>query len=729
MTTSHASRLHRLLLGLLIALFVGLAALYVWTIPLFDGPDEYAHFAYIGYLAQEKQLPRLDEASASISHQLIQQPPFFYAVAALAVGWLPIEEALAGAVPNPYLEKGLSYRAYLTLPNVAPESQWAPYGARLVSLLGATLAVLGTWMLVRRLLPQAAWAAYVAAALVGFNPQFLFSAATITNDTWAAALPVWALWLATAADASPHPWRVWVGTGALVGAAALTKYSALAVMVPLAIMALLQCRSRGWRYLVQSAASGALGFGIVAGWWFAYTGLAYGEAIPFTQMVALQPSMRWSPPLDWRDETLWRGVRWLVRSYWGVFGYGIIAPAAYHGVVQNMLLAVIVGYGLWAVRSLFERVNGFGLALLLASSWFVMAFASLLNWMRLMRYTDQGRLLFPAAPALAILIVLGWLAWMPRRIQPWGAAVTVGLMIGLGFSQIETLNTAYAMPPKLTELQAFDRPTEARFEGGMTLLGIDLPAGATLEAGKALPLTLYWTTRSIIPVNYTLFIHLADSENRLLYQFDGVPYGGRHPTRQWLPDQRFADSYTLLVSEVESEGVATLSLGFYPYEDPNQRQSVIAMTTGAVLGDRLTLASVRLLTEADPLPFTTIPAARWQKGIELANYETTMNAQSLPQSVTLRWQASQVIHQDYTVFVQALDRENQVIAQVDRPPQRGQSPTSTWRQGDVIEDVIDLPLPTGEWVQLIVGLYDQSGQVLEVVEPSVQGYFTLERAD
>ena len=59
----------------------------------------------------------------------------------------------------------------------------------------------------------------------------------------------------------------------------------------------------------------------------------------------------------------------------------------------------------------------------------------------------------------------------------------------------------------------------------------------------------------------------------------------------------------------------------------------------------------------------------------------------------------------------------------------GQSPTSTWRQGDVIEDVIDLPLPTGEWVQLIVGLYDQSGQVLEVVEPAVQGYFTLERAD
>jgi 4-amino-4-deoxy-L-arabinose transferase-like glycosyltransferase len=728
-TTSHASLLHRLLLGLLIALFVGLGAIYVWTIPLFDGPDEYAHFAYIGYLAQEKQLPRLDEASARISHQLIQQPPFFYAMTTLAVGWLPIREALAGAVPNPYLEKGLSYRAYLTLPDAAPESRWAPYGARLVSLLGATLAVLGTWMLVRRLLPQAAWAAYVAAALVGFNPQFLFSAATITNDTWAAALPVWALWLALAADTSPRPWRIWAGVGALVGAAALTKYSALAVMMPLVIVALLQCRSCGWRYLAQSAVSGSLGFGVVAGWWFAYTGLVYGEAIPFAQMVALQSRMAWSPPLDWRDETLWRGVRWLLRSYWGVFGYGIIAPAAYHGVVQNMLLVAIMGYGAWAVRSLFDRTSGFGVALLLASSWFVMAFASLLNWMRLMRYTDQGRLLFPVAPALAILIMLGWLAWMSRRMQPWGAVVAIGLMIRLGFSQVETLHAAYAMPPILTEPQVSDRPIEARFEGGMTLLGIDLPAGATLEAGKTLPLTLYWTTNSIIPENYTLFIHLADGANRLLYQFDGVPYGGRHPTRQWLPGQRFADHYMLVVQEAESDGLATLSLGFYPYDDPNQRQSAMAMTTGAVLGNRLTLASVRLLTHADPLPFTATPAARWQNGIELASYETTMNAQSLPQSVTLHWQASQIIHQDYTVFVQVLDRTNQVIAQVDRSPQQGQSPTSTWRKGDGIEDVINLPPPTGKWQQVIVGLYDQSGQVLEVVEPSVQGYFTLERAD
>jgi 4-amino-4-deoxy-L-arabinose transferase-like glycosyltransferase len=738
-------------LGLLLALFVALGIAYSWVIPLYEGPDEYAHLEYIGYLLEEEELPKLDEATARISHQLVQQPPLFYALAAVVCAWLPVDVALANAEVNPYVDKNLSHRAYLTLPDAPRESTWAPRAARLVSLLGATLTLLGTWLLVRRLLPGMPWAAYVAAALVGFNPQFLFSAATITNDTWAAALPVWALWLALGAEDAPHPWRVWMGVGMVVGAAVLTKYSALAVVVPLGIVGFVQLHRRGWRAwrsLVQSAGSAALGLALVAGWWFARNWLAVGEAIPLAHMIALQPRMAWAAPLAWDDESLWRGVRWLLRSYWGVFGYGIIAPAAYHGVVQNMLLVSLAGYGVWAMRWIFDRRHGLaiqqGLALLLASSWFVMAFASLLNWMRVMRFTDQGRLLFPAAPALAILILLGWAAWLPRRMQPWGALAAVGLTVALGLSQVETLHASYAMPPELSEPVTYDRAVEARFDGGMTLLGIDLPEGAALEPGGSLPLTLYWTTGEVIRGNYTLFIHLADRENRLLYQFDGVPYNGRHPTRQWLPGQRFADRYSLTLAKSKPESdllgdlegdaseLAILSVGFYPYDAISRRQIATALGTGETLGDRILLATVRLHANSDPLPFTTAPVARWQKGIELAEQSVTRDAQGVPHRVTLRWQASQVVHQDYTVFVQLVDEANLVVAQVDRQPQQGQWPTSTWRDRDVIEEQIDLPPPSdpsSQWSQVIVGLYDQSGQVLEVVEPLQQGYVTLLRAE
>jgi hypothetical protein len=442
--------------------------------------------------------------------------------------------------------------------------------------------------------------------------------------------------------------------------------------------------------------------------------------------------MAWPAPRAWSDEGLWQSVSWLLRSYWGVFGYGIIAPASYHGVIQNMLLVALVGYAVWFMRAFFDRRSRYGLPLLLAASWFVVAFVGLINWMRVMRFSDQGRLLFPAAPAIALLIVLGWAAWLPRRLQPWCAAAAIGLMVGLGISQVDTLHAYYATPPAIQGDIAYDRPILARFDGGMTLLGIDLPNGAALDAGGVMPITLYWTTDTVIPANYTLFIHLADSDNRLLYQFDGVPYNGRQPTRQWLPGQRFADTYTITVARSALDGgldkLATLSLGFYPWDSTSKRQTATELATGALLGDRIPLAEVRVHAHVTPSTLTT-PVARWQQGIELASQTVILDDQGVPQRVMLRWQAEQVVQQDYTVFVQLLDANNQVVAQVDRQPQQGQWPTSTWREGDGIEDEVDLPPPTGQWSQLIVGLYDQSATVLPMAEPAGQSYLTLQRAD
>ena len=43
----------------------------------------------------------------------------------------------------------------------------------------------------------------------------------------------------------------------------------------------------------------------------------------------------------------------------------------------------------------------------------------------------------------------------------------------------------------------------------------------------------------------------------------------------------------------------------------------------------------------------------------------------------------------------------------------------------MIDDVVRLPVPDGEWQQVIVGLYDARGTVLAVVEPVAGGYVTL----
>ena len=319
-----------------------------------------------------------------------------------------------------------------------------------------------------------------------------------------------------------------------------------------------------------------------------------GAAIPVAAMAALQPRMARATPLAWSDAGLWEGVRWLRASYWGVFGYGILAPPVFYGVTWGMMQIAVVGWGLWTVRVWFDRRLRFWLALGVAALWFGVTLVGLVNWMRLMQFADQGRLLFPAAPALALLLTLGWAAWLPHRAYRWAAGVAVVFLMGLGVSQVSTLTTAYALPRPLPAAPRPDRPVQARFDDGMTLLGVDFPDGAALAPDAPLSFTLYWTTDAAIPANDTLFIHLADDTDRLLYQFDGVPFGGRHPTRQWRPGAVFADTYTIPAPRDPVDGLATLSLGFYPYDDPGQRLSVHAPGDDAALGDRLVLAAVRV---------------------------------------------------------------------------------------------------------------------------------------
>ena len=248
----------------------------------------------------------------------------------------------------------------------------------------------------------------------------------------------------------------------------------------------------------------------------------------------------------------------------------------------------------------------------------------------------------------------------------------------------------------------------------MRLLGVDFPAGAALEPRERLPLTLYFTTDARIPEDYTLFLHVAGAGDQLLYQFDGVPVEGRHPTRQWLPGQVFADTHTISVADIPEDGLATLSMGFYPIADPNARVEIYD-PNGQPIGDRLVLAQLRLHKQAavQGAPGSS-PAGIWQNGIVLDKAALGTDSQGLPTGITLTWAPTATIQNDYTVFVQVLDRGSNILAQADSQPQGGSYPTSTWRAGDVITDTVAWPseVDTTGWARVILGMYGADGKRL-----------------
>jgi hypothetical protein len=64
---------------------------------------------------------------------------------------------------------------------------------------------------------------------------------------------------------------------------------------------------------------------------------------------------------------------------------------------------------------------------------------------------------------------------------------------------------------------------------------------------------------------------------------------------------------------------------------------------------------------------------------------------------------------NYTVFVQLLNSDWQVVAQEDLQPQAGAAPTTTWLPGEILTDPHTLPLPgqlpAGDY-RLITGMYE-----------------------
>ena len=78
--------------------------------------------------------------------------------------------------------------------------------------------------------------------------------------------------------------------------------------------------------------------------------------------------------------------------------------------------------------------------------------------------------------------------------------------------------------------------------------------------------------------------------------------------------------------------------------------------------------------------------------------------------ITLYWQADERMETSYTAFVQLLDGQGQIRAQVDAVPRGGSYPTFWWLPGEVVADpvrlVLPADLPRGESYRVIAGLYD-----------------------
>ena len=140
------------------------------------------------------------------------------------------------------------------------------------------------------------------------------------------------------------------------------------------------------------------------------------------------------------------------------------------------------------------------------------------------------------------------------------------------------------LPPTANELQAV-RQANVRFGDEIALLGYARFGDA--RAGNSLPVTLYWQALAKPTHDYTVFVHLLDSDGKVVAQIDAQPRGGAYPTSIWDAGEIVRDDYALKLPADLAPGSYCIELGLYEY--PRLARLPVADANGSPLGDHWVL--------------------------------------------------------------------------------------------------------------------------------------------
>lgn len=714
-------------IGLILFAFIGLGITYSLVTPIFEAPDEGDHYRYINYLAEKGSLPVVEGSENPVGHE-VWQPPLYYFLGALATFKIDTSDMEELEWRNPHWGLfGSKNVVFHTEKEAFPYrgTALAMHLLRLLSIFTGGVTVVLTYLIALEALPGRRGVAIGAAAINAFNPQFIFISGVINNDSLVTLLcSAILLMLLGLAKNGPRA-KALTNLGVLVGFATPTKASALA-FVPLvvAVLGVYSLRRRSLTIFIARSLA-VLGLcALVSGWWFIGNWSLYRDPLAWWAMLSSSTSLLRMKPLS--GLALLRYAGWLRRSFWAVFGYGILVHPLIYRCLDIVVLLGFLGLAIFVARRWHRRELDWevlrGLAILLL--WLAVVLVSLLRWMQILEATNQGRLLFPAISAISVLLSVGLSQFAPRPYR-WvpGSIFVGGLFILAAVSPLLYIGPTYAHPRALrvSDVQAIQHPTHLRLGHEVELLGYEIDR-TVVKPGEKVRVAFYWHTLGKMDESYVVFAHLLSRDGKMVGQEDSIPYGGRYSTLLWQEDEVFRDEYEITISRIAEPSLGTIEVGMYPWWDPSERLPIFDEESN-LLGDSFTLAPLKIapLTR-EAYEIENPRQVNLGSKVTFLGYELDKRLINPGETIylVLYWQAQGEIGRDYTVFTHLIDAGNQIWAQRDSQPQSGNYPTSIWDEGEVVRDEYELQVspgtPLGDYL-IEVGMYLlETGERLPVLE-------------
>ncbi|MBN1221396.1 MAG: glycosyltransferase family 39 protein [Anaerolineae bacterium] len=700
---NHTSRLGRLPanasrrfphpgLVLILAVFLILATCYSLIVPLAQGEDELAHYRYLKFIAQTGRLPA-NEAEREQAWYRADWPPLYH----LLVGWAvsPLNTTQPrlkdiGESPHRRLVGEIYYPRLIVY---TEDFNWpwqdgilAWHLGRFISIFFAAGALIFTYFTAlemcrdtkepclefpcspfTRLRSSSApllTLAVSATALLAFMPRYLFTSAMLSDDSLFILLSAIFIWLLLRALRGDDRWRVYVVMGLLLGLSLATKYST--ILLPLALIPVVWWRTRqvGWRWRQGLGRIAIAWTAALTGvsWWFGWIGYYFntieedgpvfgvlgallntGPDVSMRRIFALFTGNSFTGlerPEAIQAGTFWDWLVYLFETFWGVpvLEYDPLFPGAYLLVLAFGVMALIGLWRLWRVAGSETRITLGVLALivmlLLPSP--VLRFFLTHNVLE----TGQGRhILYPAAQAIPLLLMLGWgmicargqgpgvggrepgarYALLSQVIRYILYTLPVLLLLVWSIFLLIYMSVTYPAPLPIQtttfEPGSVPRSLEHSFGDDVQLLGYDVALDQ--EQGR-LRLTLFWQSIHPAPENYRTQIQLVDGKGQTHLTWLSHPLNARYPTRAWDQADVVRDELELpLIGLRPNRYTVQLNL-LHEADDNSLNKTPLALTefdlpTAQPLLSPLTVGDIayRLWVDGRPLRYRQTLALSW----------------------------------------------------------------------------------------------------------------------
>jgi hypothetical protein len=416
--TSHAGTGWLLLI---FSLYACLALGYSLLMPVWEAPDEPAHYHIAWFLARSGHYPTTKQNYEA------NQPRAFYYLGSWVIRALDRVDRGYSAYFLPHENKFNIRMPVHRFDWDAANYRFMPAVQilRWINVLFGAAGLWLSWKAFRLLTPAVPALRLAALALAALTPQFLHIMSSVNNDALGTLAGALLFYLALRLIKEPS---VWLSLLSILLALVLPLTTKLTVLpVSAAVLIII-----GWQ-----------AFGTLRPKrWLVFAGLAFLVAAGLLYLLTPGSIKSSASEIIWRLLTLRKAgltpeylkiitiqIGW---TYWGQVGWLAVGPPAW--VVAGLTLASCVGAAL-NIRWLAPQRGTLPQFRMWMATWLIALLTiAAVGRNGLTTGATQGRFLFPAIGALSVIAVGGWHLTLPEQFQRALPVIVVALMVSINLA-------------------------------------------------------------------------------------------------------------------------------------------------------------------------------------------------------------------------------------------------------------------------------------------------------